>query len=118
MFFSSFKQFAHLGKIALDVTSYIVLSNNVINASAVPGSLVGVLSVIGGSGTYTYTLTSNPGGYFAISGSNLNPALTVTAGTYPITIQANNGAGSIITMPFIVYVTPSGYVPTYELFGF
>ena len=36
MFFSSFKQFAHLGKIALDVTSYIVLSNNVINPVQFP----------------------------------------------------------------------------------
>ena len=118
MGFSSFRHFSYLGKIALDVSTSISLSNATILDTTAPGSLVGTLSVVGGTGTYTYTLLSNPGGYFAISGSNLNTALAVTAGIYPITIQADNGAGSVIIGTFTITVTHAGYVPTYFIYGF
>jgi len=67
-----------------------------------------VLSVNGGVGSYTFSLTSNPGGLFAISGNNLNVAAALSAGSDAITIQANNGAGSIITQPFLITVTSAG----------
>lgn len=83
----------------------INLSNATVASSASAGTVVGVLSVAGGIGTYTYTLTSNPGSLFSISGSNLQVAGTLTPGSDPITIQANNGAGSIISRPFLITVT-------------
>lgn len=86
----------------------IEISNTTIASTATIGSLVGVLTVINGTGTYTFTLTSNPGTLFAISGSNLNVAAALTAGSDPITIQANNGAGSVITQPFTITVTSPG----------
>jgi hypothetical protein len=71
------------------------------------GDLVGTLSGPGTAGE-TYTLTSNPGNLFAISGSNLIEAANVAAGQYPITIQAV-GSGLNITQSFLLNF--SGYVP-------
>lgn len=83
----------------------LTLSNSTIVSTATVGTTIGTLAVIGGTGSYTFTFTSNPGTLFAISGSNLNVAAALTAGSDPITIQANNGAGSIITQPFTITVT-------------
>ncbi|MGJ4888942.1 hypothetical protein ACQR1Y_12150 [Bradyrhizobium sp. HKCCYLRH3099] len=78
-------------------------------ANASIGTAVGALSVSRGIGSYTYSLTSNPGSLFAISGSTLqvNNA-SIAAGSYPVTIQANNGAGSIVTRSFLLVATASG----------
>lgn len=85
----------------------IRLSNTVVSSSASIGFTIGTFSVIGGSGSYTYTLTSNPGGLFSVSGNQLQVAAALTAGSDPITVQANNGAGSIFTQPFTITVTSS-----------
>lgn len=99
--------------------SGITLSNNSISAAAGIGSLVGVLAVPGGTGTYTFTLTSNPGGLFAISGSNLNVGAALSAGSDPITVHADNGAGSVFNTNFTILVTSAaGYSPTYYFLGF
>ena len=73
--------------------------------AALVGDVVGTLSVFGGRGTYTYTLPSNPGGLYSISGNQLLVAASQTAGTNLITIQADNGAGSVITLATTVTVT-------------
>ena len=83
----------------------ISLSNATIAAGSAVGTTIGTLSVSGGTGTYTFTLTSNPGSLFSISGSNLQVAGTLVAGSDPIIIQANNGAGSIKSQPFTITVT-------------
>lgn len=83
----------------------IQISNTTVPSSATIGTVVGTLSVIGGSGSYTYTLTSNPGGLYSISGNQLEVAASLTPGSDPITVQANNGAGSVITQPFTIIVT-------------
>jgi hypothetical protein len=83
------------------------------------GTLVGTLAVIGGTGSYTFSLTSNPGGKYSITGNQLKVAAALTAGTDSITIQANNGAGSIITLNTTVTVVHHvTYVPTYHIYGF
>lgn len=82
----------------------IVLSNNTISSTASIGTTVGTLSVVGGTGSYTFTLTSNPGSLYVISGSNLNVAAALTTGSDPITIKADNGAGGVITQPFTIVV--------------
>ena len=83
----------------------ILLSNATVASTATVGTTVGALSVINGSGSYTFTLTSNPGGLFAISVANLNVAAALTAGSDPITIHADNGVGGLITQPFVITVT-------------
>lgn len=72
------------------------------------GSTVGTLSVVGGSGTYTFTLTSNPGAHFSISAALLKTSGTLTAGSYPITVHADNGAGSTFDRNFSITVTLTG----------
>jgi hypothetical protein len=83
----------------------LTLSNSTISSTAAIGTTIGTLAVIGGTGVYTFTLTSNPGTLFAISGADLNVAATLTAGSDSITIQASNGAGSVITQPLVITVT-------------
>lgn len=97
----------------------IQLSNVTIPGTATIGTTIGALSVLNGSGSYTYTLTSNPGGLFAISGANLNVAASLSPGSFPITVHADNGAGSVLDMTFLITVTGVvTFVPTFELLGF
>jgi endoglucanase len=53
------------------------------------GDLVATLSVAGEPGA-VFSFTSNPGGYFAISGANVIEAINAPAGTYTIGIQATD----------------------------
>ena len=72
-------------------------------------TIIGALSVTNGTGTYTYTFTSNPGTLFNISGSDLRvTSTTIAAGSYPVTIQADNGAGSVVTRAFLLTATAVG----------
>jgi hypothetical protein len=96
----------------------IQLSSATVLSTATVGTTIGVLSVLNGSGSYTYTLTSNPGGLFSISGSNLNVAAALSVGSDPITIHADNGAGSVLNMAFLITVINGAYVPTFYLYGF
>lgn len=96
------------------------LSASTIADTASVGDVIGTLSVSGGTGTYTYTFTSNPGTLFSITGSSLKVAAALTAGSDPITIKADNGAGSVITRAFLITVThaSASFVPTYYILGF
>jgi len=85
----------------------LLLSNTTVASSATVGTTVGTLSVINGSGSYTFSLTSNPGSLFSIAGALLKTAASLTVGSDPITVQANNGAGGIATQPFVITVTGS-----------
>jgi hypothetical protein len=96
---------------SIPVGGVIHLSNSTVVSSAAIGSLVGTLSVVGGSGTYTYSLTSNPGGLFAIVGSSLNVAASLSAGSKPITISASNGVDPAITYNATITVTVAATAP-------
>lgn len=100
--------------------SELELSNNTTKDNALVGDLVGVFSVVGGTGTYTYSLLLNPSGFFSISGSDLLVAAALTAGTDMIIVEADNGAGDVIVQLFSIKISHVvvGYVPTYELLGF
>lgn len=76
------------------------------------GDIVATLSVSGGSASFT--LSINPGGFFAISGSNLVEAINTPAGTYSVTITAT-GPGISITQPISLNYTGSGSVGTFSL---
>lgn len=84
----------------------INLSSASYPAGSALNTVIGTLSVSGGTGTYTYSFTSNPGTLFNISTASLRDNTgTITAGSYPITIQANNGAGSVVTKAFLITAT-------------
>lgn len=86
------------------------LSSSTIADTASVGDVIGTLSVSGGTGTYTYTFTSNPGTLFSIASASLKVAAALTAGSDPITIKADNGAGSVFTKAFLITVTSSSGV--------
>ena len=87
--------------ISLNLSSATVLDN------ATVGTVIGTLSVSGGTGSYTYSLTSNPGTLFSITTNQLKVAASLTAGSDPITIKADNGAGSVVTKAFLITVNSS-----------
>jgi hypothetical protein len=75
-------------------------------ANSATNTVIGTLSVTGGTGTYTYTFTSNPGTLFNISTASLRDNTgTNGAGSYPITIKADNGAGSVVSKAFLITAT-------------
>lgn len=86
----------------------ISVSSLTIASTASIGDTIGTLSVVGGTGVYTFTLTNNPGGLFSIAGTSLKVAAALSPGSDPITIKADNGAGSVILLPTFVVVTASG----------
>ena len=81
----------------------ILLSNATIPDSTSSGSTVGTLSASNG-GTYTYSLTSNPGALFSIVGTALQTAASLTAGSYPITVRAT-GSPAVPDRAFLITVT-------------
>lgn len=83
-----------------------LLGASVLDTASI-GDVVGALSVSRGSGSYTYSFTNNPGSLFSITGASLKVAALLTAGAYPITIKADNGAG-FITRAFLILVTHVG----------
>jgi hypothetical protein len=96
----------------------IILSNATIAANASIGQVIGALSIIDGSGRpYTFTLTSDPSGFFTITGSNLTVGLALVAGSYAITIKATDGMGSTVSQAFLITVTPSVITNTGLLFN-
>jgi hypothetical protein len=88
--------------ISLNLSSATVLS------TASVGTVIGTLSVTGGTGAYTFSLTSNPGALFSITTNQLKVAASLSAGSDPITIKADNGAGSVVSKAFLITVTPPG----------
>ncbi|TMK50782.1 MAG: hypothetical protein E6G70_05105 [Alphaproteobacteria bacterium] len=71
----------------------ISISNVIVNSSAPPGTVIGVLTSWDASGNVvpcTYTLTKGSAGYFAVSGSKLVTAWSAPAvpGYYSVRIQA------------------------------
>lgn len=84
------------------------LSASATTDGASVGDVIGTLSVSNPVGSYTYSLTSNPGSLFSIAGNQLKVATTLTAGLDPITISANNGAGSVISASFTIAVSATG----------
>jgi hypothetical protein len=91
----------------------IQLSSATITDTASIGDVVGALSVTGGSGSYTYTLTDDAGGLFAIDVAAVEVAAALTAGSYSITVQADNGVDAPISRAFLITVTESAGATNY-----
>jgi hypothetical protein len=85
--------FGHLGSgggsIVGPAAPGILLSNASVGDTATVGTTVGTFSTYNTTGTYTWSLTSNPGSLFILSGANLNTNAAMTVGTKPITVQAS-----------------------------
>lgn len=87
----------------------IAISGFAISEDAAPGTVVGALSVFGGVGAYSFSVPDggDAGGRFALAGPNLATAAALdfeTAPFHEITIEADNGAGSILSRDFVISV--------------
>lgn len=101
--------FARLGSSQRDGAAAPVLNLSAASVleSTLAGSTVGVLSVSGGSGTYTFTKTADPDSKFTLSGSNLNTAAGFdfeVAQSHWVTISASNGVSAPIVRAFQIAV--------------
>lgn len=91
----------------------IVLSANTVAENAAIDTVIGALSVINGSGTYTFTITADPDNKFDIATANLITDAAFdyeTATSHSVTIQADNGIDPPFTQVLTVNVsnvTPS-----------
>jgi hypothetical protein len=119
-FWSALPRFGELGVIESRGGTIVVSPFPMTVPAGSPiGTVVGTISVQGGSGTYTFSLSFDQLGYFTIVGNQLqvNNAGMV-AGTDAIVIRATGSTGDTIDFPTSVIITPAGYAPTYFLYGF
>lgn len=93
------------GGLLITITSTSIAENTAI------GTAIGTLSVNGGSGTYTFSITADPDAKFQIGGVG-NDELQVagaldyeTATSHSVTIQADNGVDAPISRVFTISVT-------------
>jgi hypothetical protein len=103
------------GAISIIVTSPSILTTN--DGVAI-GTVVGTVSVVGGFGSYTFTLT-DPSNQFTIVGNQIKTTALLTAGHYDVTIHGTNGVGDnpvLVTTIFVSRV--GGPTPTYYIYGF
>jgi hypothetical protein len=87
----------------------IVLSATSISESASVNDVVGTLSVVNGSGTYTFSITADPDSKFQIANDDeLQVADTLdyeTDTSHLVTIEADNGVDDPISQQFTITVT-------------
>lgn len=84
----------------------IQLSQSSVAENAANGAVIGTLSVVNGTGTWTFTKTADPDAKFGLSGASLTKAAAVdyeTKTAHSVTIQATNGT-STITRTFSIGV--------------
>lgn len=89
-------------------TPSIILSANTVLESATIGTTVGVLSVMGATGTPVFTLVDSAGGKFAISGANLNTAAALdyeAATTHSIIVSVSGMTPSVSNRGFTIFVS-------------
>lgn len=95
----------------------IVLSASQDTEGDAQGTAIGIFSVVGGTGTYTFTLNTNGGGTTQVAGTNgVNLQVGATApsvGTVTISAHADNGAGSTLDASFPIGTVPQA--PTIAL---
>ena len=91
--------------------SGIQLSNASFTAGSAQGTAIGTLSVTGGTGTYTFTLTDSASSKVQVAGTNgVNlqaGSASSSAGSFSITVHADNGAGSTFDRTFLITAVPA-----------
>lgn len=104
-------------KWAASGTGIIELSNNEIEDDAQVNDLVGILTVSGGSGPYTFSITADADVKFVLDNADntrLELQATVdhaTAPTHNVTIQATNGVDSPLSRTFTIVVNEPVLLP-------
>ena len=87
----------------------IRLSASTFTAGAAQNTAIGTLSVSGGTGTYTFTLTDSHTNAVQVAGTNgVNlqvGSAASSAGSFSITVHADNGAGSTFDKVFLITAT-------------
>lgn len=86
----------------------VILSETTVDEDAAIGTTVGTLSVIEGSGTYTFSITDDPDGKFSIVGTALKTTATLdyeTAWSHSVTVSADNGVDDPTVRTFTIFVT-------------
>lgn len=93
------------------VNKGIRLSASTFTAGSAQNTAIGTLSVVGGTGTYTFTLTDSHSSAVQVAGTNgVNlqvGSASSSAGSFSITVHADNGAGSTFDHVFLITATPS-----------
>lgn len=96
----------------------IKLSGSSFTENAAQGTAIGGLTVEGGVGTYTFTLTDDAGGKVQVAGANgenLQVGATLSAaGSFSITVHADNGAGSTFDKTFLITALASAAGPSLD----
>lgn len=83
----------------------IALSNTLVNVLSSVGTVVGTLSVSGGSTrTYTFTLVTDPSAFFSVGGSTLSVNAALSVGTDTITVRASDTGTSVINGAFAITI--------------
>jgi hypothetical protein len=81
----------------------INISAGTFTAASAQGTAIGTLSVSGGTGTYTFTLTDSHANAVQVIGTSLQVgSASSTASSFSITIHADNGAGSTLNGTFLI----------------
>lgn len=96
----------------------ISLSNASFPAGSAQGTAIGTLSVVGGTGTYTFTLTDDASDKVQVAGTNgadleVGSASSI-AGSFSITVHADNGAGSVLDRTFLITASAAGFTPSLD----
>lgn len=103
--------FAGLGSSLGGYSRGIRLSAATFPAGSAQNTAIGTLSVVGGTGTYTFTLTDSHTNAVQVAGANgVNlqvGSASSSAGSFSITVHADNGAGSTFDRVFLITATAS-----------
>jgi hypothetical protein len=87
----------------------IRLSASTFSANSAQNTAIGTLSIIGGTGTYTFTLTDSHTNAVQVAGTNgVNlqvGSAASSAGSFSITVHADNGSGSTFDKVFLITAT-------------
>lgn len=93
---------------AVAATASISLSASSVAENAALSTAIGTLSVDNGTGSYTFSITSDPDNKFALSGDDLINDGTFNyeaATSHSVTIEADNGVDDPISRTFTITVT-------------
>jgi hypothetical protein len=90
-------------------TAGIRLSASTFLAGAAQTTAIGTLSVVGGTGTYTFTLTDSHSSAVQVAGTNgVNlqvGSAASSAGSFSITVHATNGVTAMPDQVFLITAT-------------
>lgn len=98
--------------------SGIQLSNSSFTAGDPQGAAIGVLSVSGGTGTYTFTLVDSASDQVQVGGVNgaelqVGPTISA-AGSFSIAVHADNGAGSVFDRTLLITANAPSFTPSLD----